>query len=175
MEKTTMTRIERIWLTPEARDRLQAELTALLTPHTSSAPAEPPTNSGDSDTAANTHTRAARIRQLQELLANATVGQDPPDDGIAEPGMVLTIRYDDTADEETFLLGLRAAEHPNLDSNGDNLEVYSPTSPLGMALTGARPGDQRSYQIPNGTTVHVTLLNAVPYTRHRVQHTIYTG
>jgi transcription elongation factor GreA len=143
-----------IWLTPEARDRLQTELTALLTPDTSNAPEEP----------SDTHTRAARIRQLQELLANATAGQDPPDDGIAEPGMVLTIRYDDTADEETFLLGLRAAEH--LDSAG--LEVFSPTSPLGVALTGARPGDRRSYQVPNGTTVHVTLLNAVPYSQHRI-------
>ena len=154
-----MTSTERIWLTPEARDRLQTELTSLLT----SPPADPSTDNG----AENAHTRATRIRQLRELLAHAA-GQDPPDDGIAEPGMVLTIRYDDTADEETFLLGLRAAEHP--EPGRDDLEVYSPTSPLGRALTGARPGDQRSYQVPNGTTVHVTLLRAVPYSRHRVHH-----
>ena len=107
------------------------------------------------------HTRAARVRQLQEILANAVVGEDPPNDGVAEPGMVLTVRYDDTADEETFLLGLRAAE-----PDGGGLEVYSPASPLGRAVTGARPGDRRSYQVPNGATVHVTLLRAVPYGHH---------
>jgi transcription elongation factor GreA len=49
--------------------------------------------------------------------------------------MVLTIRYDDTADEETFLLGLRDAEQTD---RGD-LEVYSPTSPLGTATTEPEP------------------------------------
>lgn len=147
-----MTSTGRVWLTPEAHERLQAELTSLLTPHP--------------DGTAGQTADTARIHHLQRLLTNAVVGQDPPNDGVAEPGMVLTIRYDDTADEETFLLGLRAAEHPD----STTLEVYSPTSPLGTALTGARPGDQRSYQVPNGTTVHVTLLHAVPYGQHRAQH-----
>ncbi|GAA3434089.1 GreA/GreB family elongation factor [Kutzneria kofuensis] len=160
-----MTNTDRVWLTPEAHERLQAELASLLTPsmreHSSN-------RSGDSTTD-DGHTRAARMRQLQELLANAIVGQDPPNDGIAEPGMVLTIRYDDTADEETFLLGTRAAEHPDIDGNTNRIEVYSPTSPLGKALTGAQPGDRRSYQVPNGTTVHVALLHAVPYSQHRAR------
>ena len=41
-----------------------------------------------------------RIRQLQELLLTAAVGAQPPDDGIAEPGMVLTVRYADQDDTE---------------------------------------------------------------------------
>ncbi|GAB1511295.1 GreA/GreB family elongation factor [Actinophytocola sp. KF-1] len=140
------------WLTPEAHTRLRAELAALLVPAPPSA----------DDTAAETaHRRATRIRELRELLANAVVGEDPPDDGVAEPGMVLTVRYDDTGEEETFLLGLRDAE------TGDDLEVYSPLSPLGTALTGARPGEQRSYRVPNGATVRVTLVAAVPYGHHR--------
>lgn len=162
-----MTTGDRVWLTPEAHERLRAELTTLLAPALPGGPGEPAGDGGTDDATDAGRRRAARVRQLQELLANAVVGEDPPNDGVAEPGMVLTIRYDDTADEETFLLGLRAAEHPDLD--GDGLEVYSPTSPLGMALTGARPGDQRAYQVPSGTTVQVTLLNAVPYGRHRVQ------
>jgi transcription elongation GreA/GreB family factor len=93
--------------------------------------------------------------------------------------MVLTIRYDDTADEETFLLGLRDVEQSDLDenlgSNRDDLEVYSPTSPLGMAVIGARAGDQRSYRVPNGTTVRVTLLNAVPYGHHRTRRAMTTN
>jgi transcription elongation GreA/GreB family factor len=141
------------WLTPEAHDRLRAELAALL------APAAPTSDDTGAETA---HRRAARVRELQELLANAVVGEDPPDDGVAEPGMVLTVRYDDTGEEETFLLGLRDAEQ-----TGDDIEVYSPVSPLGTAVAGARPGEQRSYRVPNGTTVRVTLVDAVPYGHHR--------
>jgi transcription elongation GreA/GreB family factor len=161
-----MTSTHRVWLTPEAHDRLQAELAALLAPRTTTAPGDS-AHSGtedsgtvDSGTVDTARRRAARVRELQELLGKAAVGEDPPDDGVAEPGMVLTVRYDDTADEDTFLLGLRDVEQAGL-------EVYSPTSPLGMAVTGARPGDQRSYRVPNGTTVRVTLLDAVPYGHHR--------
>jgi transcription elongation GreA/GreB family factor len=163
-----MTSTQRVWLTPEAHDRLQAELTSLLAPRPTTSPEDP--TSANPDSAVDTaRRRAARVRELQELLAKAVVGEDPPNDGVAEPGMVLTVRYDDTADEETFLLGLRDVEQSDLDerAGSDDLEVYSPTSPLGTAVTGARPGDQRSYQVPNGTTVRVTLLYAVPYGQHR--------
>lgn len=140
---------EHIWLTPEAQRRLQTELAALRVPAAED----------DIDAARR---RSARIREIQMLLANAVVGEDPPNDGIAEPGMVLTIRYDDTTEEEVFLLGLRDAEQ-------GELEVYSPISPLGTAITGARKGEQRAYQVPNGTTVRVTLLDAVPYGHHRTR------
>ena len=33
----------------------------------------------------------ARIRQLTQLLENATVGTKPADDGVVEPGMVVTV------------------------------------------------------------------------------------
>ena len=158
-----MTSTTRVWLTPEAHSRLQTELAALLAP----APRAENTATDAVDVARR---RASRVRELQELLAGAVVGEDPPNDGVAEPGMVLTVRYDDTAEEETFLLGLRGAEHPDRD----DLEVYSSTAPLGSALTGARPGDQRSYQVPDGTTVRVTLIDAVPYGHHRTQDTATT-
>ena len=87
------------------------------------------------------------------------VGEDPPDDGIAEPGMVLTVRYDDTGEIETFLLGVRGAEDADID-------VYSMQSPLGSAIAGARPGEQRTYSIPSGANLPVTLLKAVPYGMH---------
>lgn len=138
----------RVWLTPEAHQRLRAELAALR------ATRRP----GDLE-------RDARIREIQELVANAVVGQDPPDDGVAEPGMVLTVRYDQDADTETFLLGVRGAEDAELGHL--DIEVYSPGSPLGMALTGARRGERRSYRIPSGATVEVTLVDAVPYSHHR--------
>jgi transcription elongation GreA/GreB family factor len=183
-----MTSTERVWLTPRAHDRLQAELAALLTPATRTAAtgADSAVDSAADNAVDNAvddaRRRAARVRVLQELLACAVVGEDPPNDGVAEPGMVLTVRYDDnaddnaddTADEETFLLGLRDAEQPGHDDR-DGIEVYSPTSPLGMAVTGARPGDQRSYRVPSGTTVRVTLLDAVPYGRHHTVSVTPTG
>ncbi|HUQ55596.1 GreA/GreB family elongation factor [Lentzea sp.] len=130
----------RVWLSPQAHHRLRNELAALLAP----ARGRPDDENG------------ARIRQINSLLTNAIVGEDPPDDGVAEPGMVLTVRFDDTGETETFLLGARGAEH-------GAIEVYSPVSPLGAALNGARRGEQRAYRTPSGTTVRVTLLNAVPY------------
>ena len=150
-----MTSTERVWLTPQAHRRLRAELAALLTPD--HRPEE--TGGQDDQVTAQLHTRQARVRQLQDLLNNALVGQDPPDDGIAEPGMVLTVRYDDTDETETFLFGVRSIEH----GVHHNLEVYSPESPLGVALTGARQGEQRTYRVPTGATIRVTLLEAVPY------------
>ena len=70
--------------------------------------------------------------------------------------MVLTVRYDDTGDTETFLLGVRGVEDADI-------EVYSAQSPLGNAIVGARPGEQRTYSIPSNDSVPVTLLDAVPY------------
>lgn len=80
-------------------------------------------------------------------------------DYIAEPGMVLTIRYDGMGETETFLLGRRGSE-------GADLTVYSMASPLGRAIAGARPGERRIYSIPDGTHLPVTLLKAVPYGLH---------
>ena len=70
--------------------------------------------------------------------------------------MILTVRFDGTGETETFLLGTPIAEL------GD-LEVCSAQSPLGDALSGARPGEQRSYRVPSGAQVSVTLLDAAPY------------
>ena len=75
---------------------------------------------------------------------------------IAEPDIVLTIRHGDTGDTETFLLGVRGAEY------GD-MEVYSNQSSLGAAITGARLGERRTYTLPSGAALTVTLLKAVPY------------
>ncbi len=156
-----MTTTERLWMTREAHTRLQAELAALR-----SRPNIVPEDFMDYDDnlVANYTARQARIRQIQDLLSNAVVGEDPPDDGIAEPGMVLTVRYDDTGETETFLLGVRGAEDADID-------VYSMQSPLGRAIAGARPGEQRTYSIPSGANLPVTLLKAVPYGMHMPKST----
>jgi transcription elongation factor GreA len=70
---------------------------------------------------------------------------------------VLTIRYDGDDDTEKFLLATRE------EGAEGELEVYSPESPLGRALLGAKEGETRSYELPNGSTQKVTLVKAVPY------------
>jgi transcription elongation GreA/GreB family factor len=150
-----MTSMQRTWISPQAHQRLQREvatLRELLT--TASADGD-----NDENTAAVLRAWQIRIHRIHDLLVNAVVGEDPADDGIAEPGMVVTIRYNDTGDTETFLLGARDAEY------GD-IEVYSIQSPLGAAIVGARPGERCTYRLPNGAVLTVNLLNAVPYGMH---------
>lgn len=97
----------------------------------------------------------ARIRQLTQLLENAVVGAPPADDGVVEPGMVVTV--DMFGDELTFLLGSR-------EISDSDLEVYSEKSPLGAAINGKKVGDTATYEAPNGKTVEVTIKDAKPYT-----------
>ncbi|MEV4239183.1 GreA/GreB family elongation factor [Nocardia sp. NPDC050408] len=148
-----MTSTAAVWMTSRARNRLQTELQELL----ARRDIEP---DGDSDDYARNQAlqsaRQARIGRIHHLLSNALIGRNPPDDGIAEPGMVLTVRYDDTKQVETFLLAVREAED-------NEMEVYSTQSPLGSAIAGARPGERRIYDTPSGATIAVTLLHAVPY------------
>jgi transcription elongation GreA/GreB family factor len=139
-------------MTPQAHNRLKDEL-ALLNSLGAAGTAD------DENAVVVQRARRTRIQQIHDLLLKAVVGQDPPDDGIAEPGMVLTVRFDRTGETETFLLGVRDAEY------GD-VEVYTVTSPLGAALLGARPGDRREYVVPNGQVMAVTLLESVPYGLH---------
>ena len=98
----------------------------------------------------------ARIRQLRALLESAIVGDTPPpDDGVVEPGMVVTIEM--FGDPLTFLLGSREIED-------DTLEVFSDKSPLGEAIVGKRAGDEVTYAAPNGKEISVKITNAKPYT-----------
>ena len=149
-----MTTTQGVWMTRRAYIRLQAELAGLRSQPAIEVPDD--FMDYDNNVVAAYRARQARIGQIHDMLANAIVGEDPPDDGVAEPGMVLTVRYDDTGDTETFLLGVRGAEDADI-------EVYSAQSPLGSAIVGARPGEQRTYSIPSKDNVPVTLLDAVPH------------
>lgn len=152
-----MVETQRVWISPQAYERLHRELATLR--QLSAGTVKDDT---DENAAAVQRSWQARIQQIHDLLINAVVGEDPPDDGVAEPGMVVTIRYDDTGDTETFLLGVRGAEY------GD-IEVYSVHSPLGAAIVGARGGQRRAYTLPSGVTLTVTLVSAVPYGIHSAE------
>ena len=150
-----MTSTGRVWISAQAHQRLLRELAALRELLATAI------DNGETDenAAAVRRARQARIQRIHELLFDAAVGEDPPDDGIAEPGMVVTLRYDDTDDTETFLLGVRGEEYADMD-------VYSVQSPLGAAILGARCGQRRTYTSPVGATVAVTVLKAVPHGMH---------
>ena len=152
------------WLTQEAHDRLSNELDDLIANKPVIAK-EINDRREEGDLRENGGYHAAReeqakqegrIRQLQQLLRDARVGEAPTSNGTAGPGMVVTVRYEDD-DDETFLIGSRE------EAATTDLEVYSAASPLGVALTGRREGDTVSYDTPTGKTVRVTLVKAKPF------------
>jgi transcription elongation factor GreA len=153
------------WLTQEAYNRLKQELDELVDNRpVIAAKINASREEGDLKENGGYHAAReeqgqaeARIRHLQELLRNAKVGEAPANDGLAEPGKVLTIRYEGDDETEKFLLATRE------EGAEGGMEVYSPESPLGKALLGAKEGETRSYELPNGSTQQVTLVKAVPY------------
>ena len=155
------------WLTPESYERLKGELDSLIANRpVIAAEINERREEGDLKENGGYHAareeqgqQEARIRQLQDLLNKAQVGEAPKQSGVALPGSVVTVYYDgDEKDTETFLIATREE-----GAQGGNLETYSPSSPLGSALIDAKVGDTRSYTVPNGNTVTVTLKKAEPY------------
>jgi transcription elongation factor GreA len=156
-----------VWLTQAKYDELQAELEELRGPGRAAVVQKVSEARDEGDLKENGGYHAAReelgkldgrIAQLEDMLKRAQVGETPPDDGIVEPGMVVTYRFAGDADEEKFLLGAR-----EMKGDDDALEVYSPQSPLGAAITGKRKGDAVQYVAPNGKTLKVEIVDAVPY------------
>jgi transcription elongation factor GreA len=155
------------WLTQDAYDRLNAELTHLSGPGRAEITARIAAARAEGDLKENGGYHAAkdeqgkmeaRIRQLNQILREASVGVSPlADAGVAGPGMVVTVRFADGGDEETFLIGSRE------EAAVTDMTVYSAQSPLGKALTGAKPGDTASYRAPNGRDISVELLSVEPY------------
>ena len=155
------------WLTQEAHDRLQAELAELSGPRRDEVVAKIAAAREEGDLKENGGYHAAkdeqgkleaRIRQLTQLLRDARVGEAPVSEGVAGPGMVITVVYDDDADDtETFLLGSRE------EAATTDMTVYSAESPLGKALIGTKVGETVTYQTPNGRSIGVTLKDAKPY------------
>lgn len=150
------------WLTQEAYDRLRSELERLSTVGRSEIAEKIDAARSEGDLRENGGYAAAReeqgkqegrIRQLEELLRTAVVGEAPPDDGIAEPGMVVTATV--AGERMTFLIGSREV--------AEGIDVYSEKSPLGAALLGHSAGDTTSYLTPTGAKIEVTVHEAKPY------------
>jgi transcription elongation factor GreA len=121
------------WLTQEAADRLSAELASLETTGRSEIIKKIESARSEGDLKENGGYHAAREEQGK---IEARIRQ---------------LRY-----MMEFLLGSREI------SSGD-LDVYSEKSPLGAAVMGAKIGDTKSYNAPNGKTISVKILKAEVY------------
>ncbi len=149
------------WLTQEAADRLAAELANLETEGRTEVIKKIEAARAEGDLKENGGYHAARdeqgkiearIRQLKQMLENATIGAPPASaDGVVGAGMVVSAIV--AGDEMRFLLGSR-------EIATDDLNVYSEKSPLGSAVLGAKIGDKVSYTLPNGKSISVEILGA---------------
>jgi transcription elongation factor GreA len=155
------------WLTQEAHDRLTEELAdregprrVEITKRIESAREEGDLKENGGYHAAKEEQgkNEARIRVLRHTLENARIGIPEAADGEVTQGMVITVRFPDLGDEETFLLGSREeAVHASVD-------VYSPTSPLGAAVLGRKIGEESSYTTPTGKNIRVAITDVRPNT-----------
>jgi transcription elongation factor GreA len=154
-----------VWLTQAKFDELQAELERLRGPGRAEIVKKVSEARDEGDLKENSGYHAAReelgkvdgrVQQLVDMLRRAKVGETPADDGVVEPGMKVTVKLLGADLTQEFLFGAR-------EMAGDDITVYSPQSPLGQAIQGARRGDTVTYTLPNGKDQKAEILEAVPY------------
>jgi transcription elongation factor GreA len=156
-----------IWLTQRTFDRLNAELEDLRGPQRTEVIERISAARDEGDLKENGGYHAAkdeqgkieaRIRQLEEMLEHVST-QPATDDGVVSPGKVVTYRMAGDDDTQSFLLGAR-----EVDDDHEDVDVYSPQSPLGAALLGANKGDTVDFKAPNGKDLKIEVVDAVPFT-----------
>jgi transcription elongation factor GreA len=154
------------WLTQEAYDRLQAEHAHLTGPGRTEITQRIDAARQEGDLKENGGYHAAkdeqgkmeaRIRQLEQLLREAQVGQAPAAaDGVVAPGTVVSATVNGSM-KMRFLLGSREAVGTT------DLDVYSEKSPIGSAVLGKKKGDSASYTAPNGKELSVVVDDVEAY------------
>ncbi len=144
-------------LSPSARAALVARLEDLQAQRVQTAiDSIPPGGSGDAADHAGNVEALIRLGELDSRIAALQVQlQAPiveaPKAQAAEIGSLVTIQFADDDENQRFLIGL-------VEQAGPGVEVITPTSPLGSVLLGARPGDELTYRVANGSTMTVTLV-----------------
>ncbi|NDH65753.1 MAG: transcription elongation factor GreA [Microbacteriaceae bacterium] len=154
-----MSEAQPTWLNQAAYDRLLGELEQLITVarHDIAKRIQEAREEGDLKENGGYHAAKdeqgkieARIARLEEILATSVVGDAPATHGVVEQGTVVTLTLNGS--ENKFLLG--SAEM----GDGTDITVYSPESPIGKAILGAKIGDELSYLAPNGREISVKIL-----------------
>lgn len=147
------------WLTQATYDRLKAELDELSTSGREQIAERIQEAREDGDLKENAGYHAAkdeqgkieaRIRELEQMLKNAQVGEAPEASGVVEEGTVVSASID--GKETKFLLGSREIAAQT------ELRVYSTETPLGQAIMGLKEGASTSFTAPNGKDVAVRVL-----------------
>jgi transcription elongation factor GreA len=147
------------WLTQEAYDRLADELEYLLTIARGDIAKRIQEAREEGDLKENGGYHAAkeeqgkiesRINRLEEILSTAQVGEAPKAHGIVQQGLVISVELNGS--EKKFLLG-------SAEINDEDIEVYSPDSPIGSAIMGKKIGEQLEVYLPNGKTIQVKILD----------------
>lgn len=147
------------WLTQEAYDRLADELEHLLTVARGDIAKRIQEAREEGDLKENGGYHAAkeeqgkiesRINRLEEILATAQVGEVPKAHGVVQQGLVISVELNGS--EKKFLLG-------SAEISDDEIEVYSPDSPIGSAIIGKKIGEQLDVYLPNGKTIQVKILD----------------
>lgn len=155
---------EKTWLTQSQYETLTAELTERTTVRRPQIAQLIEAARQEGDLSENGGYQAAReeqsmnetrVMQLEDLLRNAEVGETPADNGVVEPGMVVVAEIG--GEREEFLLGARDA------GEGLGIHVYSPSAPLGRAITGVKEGKTVTYKTPGGVELKVKIISAKPY------------
>jgi transcription elongation factor GreA len=90
----------------------------------------------------------ARMRELEQILANAEVVERGSKDGIARIGSQLTLKIDGETEEWVLVSSEEASIH-----DGD----VSVDSPVGQALVGSKAGDTRTVTTPGGEVLYEVL------------------
>jgi transcription elongation factor GreA len=92
-----------------------------------------------------------RIAQLSFMLENAEIVEGSGDGDSVSHGSVVSIRYEGDDEVEKYLIG-------SIEERHDDLDVISPSSPLGEALLGARKGDTVAFTAPTGAELRVEVV-----------------
>jgi transcription elongation factor GreA len=91
-----------------------------------------------------------RIAHLAQMIENAEIVEAEGSDVVSH-GSVVGIRYEGDDDVERYLVG-------SIEERHDDLDVISPSSPLGAALLGSAPGDAVTFTAPTGAELKVEVV-----------------
>ena len=156
-----------ILLTQDAYDRLKSELEQLILVerHEIAKRIQEAREEGDLKENGGYHAAKeeqgkleARINRLEEMLANATVGQADASDGVVKQGLLVVCEINGKPNE--FFLGsheiFEGTKYEQEIEDGD-FSVYSPDSPIGQAIEGKQVGEKVFYSAPNGKEISVEI------------------
>lgn len=146
-------------LTPDAHQRLQAELEDLKTRGRMQIARDIEAARALGDLSENGDYHAAkdaqgkmeaRVRQLEAMLKDAEVVDASGAEEVAA-GVVVKLRYDGEDQVESYLVG-------SIEERAPGISIISPGSPLGLQLMGKRAGEFVEYEAPRGGKQKVEIV-----------------